>query len=193
MSKSKAVFLDRDGTINEEVGYLDSLEKLSLLPGAADAIRKLNEEKFKVIVVTNQSGVARGYFDEDFVRETHEAIQEKLRHGGASIDAFYYCPHHATEGRGEYLKACGCRKPEIGLLLQAAAEMNVDLARSYMVGDTLKDIRTGKNVPMKTVLVQTGHYQARRDGAPESLPVMPDRVALDLLDAVDWILKDGGD
>jgi D-glycero-D-manno-heptose 1,7-bisphosphate phosphatase len=141
--KGPAVFLDRDGTINEEVGYLDRIEKLRLLPGAAAAIRRINQSGMKTVVVTNQSGIARGLFDEAFVALVHAHLQEMLRAEGALIDAFYFCPHHPTGGRGAYLKICGCRKPAPGMLLLAAEELRIDPTRSYMIGDTLKDIEAG--------------------------------------------------
>ncbi|TSA44652.1 MAG: HAD family hydrolase, partial [Deltaproteobacteria bacterium] len=138
-----AIFLDRDGTINEEIGYMDRMEKLRLIPGAAQAIRLINESGMKTVVVTNQSGVAREIFTESFVAEIHAHLREMLRAEGALIDAFYFCPHHPTEGQGAYLKTCDCRKPAPGLILRAAAELRLDPARSYMVGDTLKDIEAG--------------------------------------------------
>jgi D,D-heptose 1,7-bisphosphate phosphatase len=184
MAKNRAVFFDRDGTINEEVGYLDSLEKLRLFPETSAAIKRINESGMKAVVITNQSGVARGYFTEALVEETHSHIQDLL------IDAFYYCPHHDTEGRGQYLKACDCRKPKPGMLLAATEDLDIDLAGSYMVGDTLKDMETAKNIQMKGVLVQTGHYAIHKDGIPDALLVKPDYLAADILDAVNWIMKD---
>ena len=124
MKKNTAVFLDRDGTINEEVGYLDSIDKLKLFANTAEAIRLINESGMKAVVITNQSGVAKGYFTEEFVRTVHERIQEMLRERGAFIDAFYYCPHHQTEGIGVYLQSCACRKPEAGMLIEASKELD---------------------------------------------------------------------
>jgi len=128
--KTEAVFLDRDGTINEEVGYLDSLERLVIYPRAPEAIKILNESRMKVVVVTNQSGVARGYFTEDFVTSVHERMQEVLAKRQAHLDALYYCPHH-PEGLGAYRRKCPCRKPEPGMLFAAAREMDLDLSHSY--------------------------------------------------------------
>jgi len=183
--KFAAVFLDRDGTINEEVGYLDRLERLRILPGAAEAVRRINESGMKAVVVTNQSGVARGKFTEEFVRTVHNRIREALRREGAEIDGFYYCPHHPSEGIGEYRKSCTCRKPAPGMLERAAEELKIDLRRSYLVGDTLKDIETGLRAGTRTVLVKTGY------GEKEAVAnIRPDFTAADLLDAVRWILKD---
>lgn len=194
--KGPAVFLDRDGTINEEVGYLDRIEKLRLLPGAAAAIRRINESGMKAVVVTNQSGIARGLFDEAFVARVHARLREMLRAEGALIDAFYFCPHHPTEGRGSYLKTCGCRKPAPGMLLLAAEELRINLNRSYMVGDTLKDVEAGTGVGARGVLVRTGYGDesaASLAACPETgegAAFRPAHIAVDLQEAVAWIIKD---
>ena len=186
MAGKRAVFLDRDGTINEEVEYLSDIEKLVIYPGAARAVRMINESGMATVVVTNQSGIARGYFDEAFVQAVHERIQEIFRAEGALIDRFYYCPHHPDEGRGTYLKDCDCRKPNPGMLLKAAEELDLDLARSYMIGDTMKDVETAHNAGVRAVLVTTGH-----GGSGES-SAEPIHVASSLLEAVRWILSDMG-
>jgi len=186
--KEAAVFLDRDGTINEEVGYLDNLARLVIYPQAPEAIKAINDSGMKAIVVTNQSGVARGYFAEAFVMEVHEVIQEALAKDQAHLDALYYCPHH-PEGRDIYRCSCQCRKPAPGMLLQAAQDMGLDLSRSYLVGDTEKDMATAQAAGAKGVLVQTGYGQRTaagivlRDGGPC-------HVADDLLAAVAWIMQD---
>lgn len=182
--KHAAVFMDRDGTINEEVSFLSRMEQLRLYPQTCEAIRLINRSGMKAVVVTNQSGIARGYFTEDFVRTVHDRINELLAAEGARIDGFYVCPHHPVYGQGLYKKDCECRKPRPGLLLQAAREMNIDLARSYMVGDMLRDVETGKKVGAKGILVCTGYGPniVRTD--------MPAFVAEDILEAVQWILKD---
>ena len=193
--KRTAVFLDRDGTINEEVGYVDRLEKLRLIPGAARAISMINESGFKAIVVTNQSGVARGLFDEEMVAAAHQKIQAMLLEKGAWIDAFFYCPHHPTEGRGIYLKDCLCRKPGPGMLLRAKDELMITLEDSYIIGDTLKDIEAGAKVGVKGILVKTGHGS---DAATQladanselenSILYRPISIAADLEEAVRWII-----
>ena len=207
-NRQAAVFLDRDGTINEEVGYLDRLEKLKLIPGAAEAIRLINASGMKAVVVTNQSGVARGFFDEVVVGAVHARLRELLLVEGGFLDGIYFCPHHPTEGRGQYLLSCDCRKPAPGLLLQAAAELNLDPASSYMVGDTLKDIEAGARVGARGVLVRTG-YGAESAAAldtreepkrkipggiarpsEEAVSVRPVHIAGDILAAVRWLLKD---
>ncbi len=193
MGKIIAVFLDRDGTINEEVGYLDSLDKLKMIPAAYEAIRLINSSGMKAIVVTNQSGVARGFFTEEFVRQTHEIIQADLRENKASIDKFYYCPHHPTEGTGIYLQNCNCRKPLPGMLLQAAYDLDIDLESSYMVGDTYRDMETAKKTGVKGILVKTGYgREVLHNVDPDLMTVAnkPDFIAEDILEAVKWIIKD---
>jgi D,D-heptose 1,7-bisphosphate phosphatase len=182
----RAVFLDRDGTINEDVGYLSRFDQLKLFPQAAEAIRMLNQRGIKVIVVTNQSGVARGYFGEDFVHEVHGLLQERLLLKEAHVDAFYFCPHHPTEGLDPYRQLCACRKPEAGMLLQASRDLHLDLSRSYMVGDMMKDVQAGRKAGTKGILVLTG-YGASEKMKEDSLP---DYVASDLMAAIDWILRD---
>lgn len=186
MKNNTAVFLDRDGTINEEVGYLSRPDQLRLIPGASRAIRLINEGGMKAVVVTNQSGVARGYFSEEMVETIHGRLDEMLRAKGARIDRFYFCPHHPVYGNGPYKIACSCRKPESGLFLRASEELDIDLARSYVVGDMLKDIDAGKRVGAKGVLVRTGYG---RNVTQTDKPVY---IAEDVLDAVKWILQDRG-
>ena len=154
--RQAAVFLDRDGTINEEVGYLDRLDNLRLLPGASEAIRRINAGGMKAVVITNQSGVARGLYDEAFVSKTHALLRELLRRAGAHLDGIYFCPHHPREGRGEYLRVCDCRKPAPGLILRAEEELGLDLSHSWMIGDTLNDIEAGTRAGVRRILVRTG-------------------------------------
>lgn len=153
----EAVFLDRDGTIIEEVHYLSSPEQVRLIPGAADAVRRFNNAGVLVVVVTNQAGVARGYFPESRVSEVHAHLSALLAERGAHIDAYYHCPHHPTEGVGEYRVACDCRKPKPGLLLTAARELDIDLSRSWMIGDKPCDAEAGAAAGCRTMLVRTGH------------------------------------
>jgi D-glycero-D-manno-heptose 1,7-bisphosphate phosphatase len=193
MKKHPAVFLDRDGTLIEEVGYLDRLERLKLFPDSAKAIRLINSSGMKAVVATNQSGVARGYFTEAVVEMLHHHLQNLLQAEGAQIDRFYYCPHHPTEGLGSYRTLCACRKPEAGMIRQAAEEMNLDLSRSYLIGDMPTDIEAASKAGIKSVLI-------RNNGSPGHPPEIipqgrnsrsePDWVAASLLDAVHWILQD---
>lgn len=174
----EAVFLDRDGTLIEEVHYLAELSQVRLIPGAADAVRKLNDAGALVIVVTNQSGVARGYFPEANVALVHERLSVLLAECGARIDAFYYCPHHATEGVKTYRVACECRKPKPGMLLTASREHSIDLTQSWMIGDKPCDAEAGAAAGCRTILVRTGHGKN-----------LPNAVA-DLAAAVEIVLRD---
>jgi len=186
---NRAVFLDRDGTINEEVGYLTDLSMLRLIPGASAAIKKLNESGFKVVVVTNQSGVARGYFTESFVQKTHERFLQMLRDAGARVDSIYYCPHHPTAGNPPYSVACECRKPGTGLIDRAARDLDIDVQSSYVVGDKWSDVELGQRTGAHTILVSTGF--ATDDAENVRLPHVaePDFVAHDIREAADWIIQ----
>ena len=147
----------------------------------------------KAVVISNQAGVARGLFTEDFVQITNEHLQTALHQKGAYIDNFYYCPHHPTEGIGIYLQQCNCRKPAPGMLLQAAQDLNIDLTRSYLVGDTFRDMEAAKKAGVKGVLVKTGYGQdfLQDDGQDKATAEnKPDFIAADILQAVKWILKD---
>ena len=155
----KVVFLDRDGTMNVEVNYLYRKEDLKLIDGTAEAVRLLNEAGYKVIVVTNQAGVARGYYTEEDVKILHDYMNEVLGHDGAHVDAFYYCPHHPEHGIGIYKKQCHCRKPETGMFEAAERDLpeGIDKAHSYMIGDKRIDAQAGKNFGVTGVLVGTGY------------------------------------
>ncbi len=171
-----AVFLDRDGTLIEEVDYLASPDEVRLIPGAADAVARLNALGVPVVVVTNQAGVARGYFPESGVAEVHARLDRLLAERSAHVDRYYVCPHHPTEGAAPYRRECDCRKPRPGLLLRAAAELGLDLAASCMVGDKLSDLEAGAAAGCRTVLVRTG-YGARHErpavaGNPRLLAVV---------------------
>src|SRR5262245_33354588 len=153
----EAVFLDRDGTLIEEVNYLAEPEQVRLIAGAADAVRSLNDAGGLVVVVTNQAGVARGLFPESRVHAVHERLTALLAEHGARLDGFYYCPHHPSEGVGEYRRECDCRKPKPGLLRVAARELDIDLSRSWMIGDKVTDAQAGAAAGCRTILVRTGH------------------------------------
>ncbi len=153
----RIIFLDRDGTLNEEVHYLHRKEDLKLLPGVPQAIRMLREKGYKIVVVTNQAGIARGYYQESDVEELHAFMNEMLRQQGAWIDAFFYCPHHPEHGIGKYKKLCHCRKPDIGMFEMAEQYFPVDKAHSWMIGDKRIDVEAGRNFGLRTVLVGTGY------------------------------------
>ena len=192
MQKKRAIFLDRDGTINEEVGYIEHLDRLRIIPEAYEAIRLINVSGFMAVVVTNQAGIAKGLFNEAFVKQTNERLQEFLRQKGAAIDAFYFCPHHPTEGLPPYRRVCGCRKPAPGLFYQAARDMAIDLAASYMIGDRYRDMEAAHRAGMKGVLVKTGYGAdvLGNIGPDQETPeARPDHIAENILKAVHWILE----
>ncbi len=182
-----AVFLDRDGTINEQMGYINHISRFVLLPGVGRAIRRLNEMGLAVVVASNQSGLARGYFPESLVDAVHERMKRQLAAEGAHVDGIYICPHHPEAKVARYRLDCTCRKPKTGLLEQAARDLGLDLPRSFMVGDRWSDLRCGAAVGARTVLVRTGYGRGEElyIGPQESL--RPDYVAEDLGTAVDWI------
>jgi D-glycero-D-manno-heptose 1,7-bisphosphate phosphatase len=162
-AKRAAVFLDRDGTLNEEKAYLHRVEDFAFIPGAVEAVKALREAGFLVIVVTNQSGVARGYYSEGDVAALHRHIQGELARHATRIDAFYSCPHHPTQGKGRYRQVCDCRKGAPGMLLRAAVEHRIDLAQSYMVGDKVADMEAGERAGCTPILVMTGYGAAERE------------------------------
>jgi len=139
-----AVFLDRDGTLIEDVGFLKSLDEVALFPWTIDTVRALNRAGLPVVVITNQAGVARGMFDEAFVADTHRHLSALLQKGGARIDAYYYCPHHPDGKVDLYARTCECRKPGRGLVDRAARDLGLDPARSFVVGDTWLDVGLGR-------------------------------------------------
>lgn len=186
---NRAVFLDRDGTVNVEVGYLNDLDRLQLIPGAGMAIRKLNEAGLKVVLVTNQSGVARGYFPESFIHHTHALLKKMLGQEGARLDAIYYCPHHPKAGNLHYTTECDCRKPRTGLIDQAARELDIDVKDSYVVGDKWSDIELGQRAGTHTVLVRTGYAHDDPENVRPSQVIEPDFTAHTILEAADWIIE----
>jgi len=181
----RAVFLDRDGVITQEPPhYTHRLDQLKLIPRSAEAIRLLNENRFLVIVVSNQSGVARGYYREKDAILFNQAMKEKLEKDGAYIDITYYCFHHPEAKIKRYRVDCNCRKPKPGMLKRAEKELNIDLKHSFLIGDKLSDIEAGKSAACKTIMVRTGH------GVQElkNREIICDYIANDLYDAVEYIL-----
>jgi D-glycero-D-manno-heptose 1,7-bisphosphate phosphatase len=185
--KRRAVFLDRDGTINEDVGYPGRFEQVRIYPYSFEAVRKLNAAGFAVVIVTNQSGVGRGFFSEDDLRVIHDRLRAEFAAAGARIDAIYYCPHFAGSSSSLYDTDCACRKPFPGMALRAREDLGLDLEDSYMVGDKVEDVRFGLNAGAWTVLVLTGYGEASREILLRE-GVDPDHVASDLGAAAEWIL-----
>ena len=184
-----AVFLDRDGTINEQMGYINHISRFQMLPGVAAAIRRLNEARIPVVVVTNQSGLARGYFPEELLTAVHEKMVALLAEQGAHVDGIYVCPHHPEAKKEEYRVNCDCRKPKTGLLVQAAADQGLDLANSFVVGDRWSDLKTAKASGALPVLVLTGYGRGDAQYIGPTQEVQPAFVGVDLAEAVQWILE----
>jgi D-glycero-D-manno-heptose 1,7-bisphosphate phosphatase len=178
-----AVFLDRDGTICEEMGYLNHISRFCMFPYAPEAIRLLNNRSIPVVVITNQSGVARGMFPESLVHEVHQQIRSRLAEGGAQVDGFYYCPHRAED-------ECECRKPRARLLERAAEEHRLSLSHSFVVGDRYADVEMAHGVGARGVLVLTGYGRGELQWHGKEWPRQPDFIAEDLNMAVSWILRE---
>lgn len=183
-----AVFLDRDGTINEEVGYIRELENLNLIPGAAEAIRGLNELGVAVILATNQSGVARGYYPESWIGALHERLEQLLKAEGARLDALYYCPHLPDGSVADFSYACDCRKPEPGMLQEAAKAHHIDLSRSFMIGDKATDVEVGQRAGTQTILLTSGYGSQVLAGTYQHR-VEPDHICDSLLQAYTTVLE----
>ena len=183
----RAVFLDRDGTINKDVGYPGSYDAIQVYPFSFEAVRKLNHAGFITVVVTNQSGVGRGLIDESILKDMHAKMQEDFKAQNARLDGMYYCPHFISSVYPEYNKDCECRKPKPGMALKAASELDVDTTRSYMIGDKAEDILFGMNIKAIPILLLTGHgMRAQRE--LKDMGKEPAYVAENLLEATDWIL-----
>jgi len=187
-NKVEAVFIDRDGTINKEVNLLHKIEDFELLEGTSDAIKIFNDSNIPVIVVTNQPVVARNLCDESKVKEIHNHMINELSKEGTYIDEVYYCPHHPEknhpDGNPKYRIDCECRKPKIGMLLEAQKKFGLDLKKCFMIGDTTSDIQTAKNAGCKSILVKTGY-----GGSDKKIDVKPDYIFDNLRDAAKFIEK----
>jgi len=188
--KNRAIFLDRDGTVSDEVGYLNHVSRLRVFPWSGPSIRAINESPFLAVLVTNQAGVARGYFEEEMIGRVHERLADELARDGARLDAIYYCPHHPTAGEPPYRQDCQCRKPRTGMLERAAADLDIDLGRSYMVGDKFSDVQLAWKVGAKGILVLTGYGRGELEYQSDTWDGKPDFIAEDLTGAVAWAIAD---
>jgi D-glycero-D-manno-heptose 1,7-bisphosphate phosphatase len=182
-----AAFLDRDGTLIEERGYLDRIESLTIFPWTADALRLLNRAGFATVVITNQAAVGRGIIDEAFLAAVHRELSARLERGGAVVDAYYYCPHAPDARLEQFRQVCGCRKPAPGMIERACREMNLDPARSVMVGDRWLDVACGQAAGTRSVLVRTGHGAHEEEAPPAGL--RPDAILNNLMEAAGWMLR----
>lgn len=184
------VFLDRDGTLNEEIGYIHDVSMLNLINGAAEAVQKLNKANIATVMVSNQTGAARGFYGEEHIGKLNERLVNLLETKGAHLDALYYCPHLETGKVPAFSIVCECRKPKPGLVTRAFADNpDLDPSRSYVVGDKASDIELARNCGAKAILVKTGYGQAVHDGRYQ-WKVEPDYLAHNISDAVNWILAD---
>ena len=188
-SLRRAVFLDRDGTVADEVGYVNHASRIRLLPGSAGAVKRIRDAGFLAVVVTNQAGVARDYFEEFVVHQANRRLVELLEQEGAALDGIYYCPHHPREGAPPYRQDCQCRKPRAGMLHQAAADQGIDLPKSYMVGDGIVDVGAARAAGVVPVLVLTGYGRGHLEHRRSRWTVEPEHIAEDLSAAVQWILE----
>jgi D-glycero-D-manno-heptose 1,7-bisphosphate phosphatase len=187
VSGRPAVFLDRDGTLSEERGYIDRLELIEIFPWTSDAIRLLNRAGFVVVVVTNQSAIGRGIIDLPFLQTVHDTFDRHLARSGARVDRYYYCPHHPDARLPEYRVVCRCRKPGPGMIEQATTELGLDPSRSFMVGDRVIDVACGHAAGVRSLLVRSGH-SAHAGESPPGLSE-PDAILNNLMEAVGWILR----
>ena len=183
---NKAVFIDRDGTINVDVHYLDDLNKFEMYHGVGEGVKKLKENGFKIIVITNQSGIARGYFTEKQLLNIHERMEKEFQKFDVLLDGIYYCPHHPDDN-------CNCRKPNTGLFEKAINEHNIDVKSSYMLGDKILDVGVGKKIGVRTIIIPELHGRVGFLSKKNEWEYNPDYIADDFMDAVGWILKGGVD
>jgi D-glycero-D-manno-heptose 1,7-bisphosphate phosphatase len=184
---NRAAFVDRDGTLIEDVGYLDRMERLRLFPYTVDAIRLLTRAGFKVVVVTSQAGVANGIVTEEFLAEVHEAIGRRVAEAGGRIDGFYYCPHLPTAAVEKYRTDCDCRKPKPGMIHSAARDLSLDVSQSYVVGDRWRDIEMGQAAGAAGILVETGYGRTEAGRRPQNIEPVP--VVANLIEATTWMLR----
>lgn len=187
---NRAVFMDRDGTISEEVGYINHPSRFQVFPYSAAAVKLLNENGWLAIVVTNQAGVARGYFPETMIGTVHELLRTALESEGARLDAIYYCPHHPAVGETQYRLDCDCRKPQPGLIHKAAKEFDIDLTQSWMVGDRYSDIELAGNAGVRAAIVLSGYGRGEWEHQRQNWSRHPDLVATDLMEAVRLIVNE---
>jgi D-glycero-D-manno-heptose 1,7-bisphosphate phosphatase len=184
-----AVFIDRDGTVNEQMGYINHPSRFRLLPGVTEAFRALNREGYLTIIVSNQSGVARGYFPIELVNSLHSAMKDELLKEGAVIDGIFFCPHYPRASVPEYAVDCTCRKPRTGLIEQACNRFEIDMAGSYVIGDHYTDMELAERAGIRGILVKTGYGAGVIEYNLPAMRFKPSYIANDLLDGVNWIIR----
>lgn len=187
--KQPAIFIDRDGTISEEVGYVNHPSRFQLYPYSPAAIRLLNANGWLAIVISNQAGVARGYFSEEVVIEVNDLMKQKLQRQDARLDAIYYCAHHPNAGEGPYRQDCDCRKPRPGLINLATRDFEIDLASSWMVGDRYSDVQLAHNANVRSALVLSGYGRGEWEYHRANWEYQPDLVRENLLEVVTAVIN----
>jgi D-glycero-D-manno-heptose 1,7-bisphosphate phosphatase len=187
--KRPALFMDRDGTISDEVGYVNHPSRFRLFPYSADAIKLLNDNGWLAIVVTNQAGVARGYFSEDVIVQIHEQLRREIENASARLDAIYYCAHHPSVGEPPYRLDCDCRKPKTGLIERATADFDIDLERSWMVGDRYGDIELARNAGLHSAFVLSGYGRGEWEYQRAVWKLEPEVVGETLLDVARMVIE----
>lgn len=185
INKSKACFLDRDGALIEEKIYLSSISDVCIFPETYDALKLLKEDGFKIIVVTNQAGVAKGFYDESTIPQIHKEIDRQFALAGVKVDAYYYCPHHPKGKVQEYAIKCDCRKPSPGMILKAVKDFDIDLTKSFLIGDKMSDIGAAENAGCAGILVKTGHGKEHIDRAQKEGIIVKENI----LEAVKYYLE----
>jgi len=187
--RQKAAFLDRDGTIIQENGYISKINQVEFIPGSIEAIQRLKSLGYKIIIITNQSGVAQGFFSEKSLKRVNNYLHRKLKQSKAGWDGIYFCPHHPRVGLKRYLKDCECRKPKTGLIKQAVKKHKLQLKGSVAIGDKLTDVGLGKNAKIKSILLLTGYGKKEAQKIGKVPKSKPDFIAHNLLDAVKYLEK----
>jgi D-glycero-D-manno-heptose 1,7-bisphosphate phosphatase len=182
-----AVFFDRDGTLNEDVGYLDRLERLHLYPYATEALRVVSRAGYRIVIVTSQAGIAHGVIDEPTVQRIHAHILGRFADAGVHVDGVYYCPHHPDAKVARYRVTCECAKPKPGMVLQAARELDLDLARSFVVGDRWRDLLMGQAAGARGLIVRTGYGGTEADAPPPGAHA--EAVVANAMEAASWIVR----
>lgn len=191
--KRRAVFLDRDGTINEQMGYINHISRFVILPGVPEAIRMLNESDYLVIVISNQSGVARGYFPLDLVHEVHDYMIRELGKAGAVIDGVFFCPHYPNGEVKEFAIDCDCRKPGTGMVELACRRFDIDMSNSYVIGDRYTDMELADRCNVKGIMVKTGYGKGDLKYVLPRKNIRPAFIAEDLFEAAKWIIGHGNE
>lgn len=189
--KRPAVFIDRDGTISEEVGYINHPSRFRVFPYTAEAIKLLNDQGWLAIIITNQAGVARGYFSESMIQTVHDNLLREVGEKGARVDAIYYCAHHPSVGEPPYRQDCDCRKPKPGLVNRACKDLDIDLKHSWMIGDRYGDVELAHNAGIRSALVLSGYGRGEWENQRSQWEQQPELVAENLLEAIKSILGSG--